>query len=137
MNFHPEKGKEFIQELEDRLQTGAVPDCNCQDEVWKFMDNFQTRVLAPALDMPVGQINRTHVEAAQSLLSKFKIVGRLEDFPNGGASRIFDKLGWKPELVSHIGTKYNPSYTDEFEFTPEEEMRLRDINKFDIELYRM
>merc|ERR1719197_479502 len=88
----PKDPKAFLVELNETLAKGrdaAVGSYgNDQFPLWKYFDNIQTRLLAPALDVPPGQINSTHLALAKRGLRNFTVVTRLEDLPKTG-SKVF------------------------------------------------
>eukprot|EP00927_Polykrikos_kofoidii_P067970 TRINITY_DN63398_c0_g1_i1.p1 TRINITY_DN63398_c0_g1~~TRINITY_DN63398_c0_g1_i1.p1 ORF type:complete len:340 (-),score=46.02 TRINITY_DN63398_c0_g1_i1:76-1071(-) len=132
MNYHPESGRSFLQAITDELQN-ASETSSSQDRPWKFMDNFQTRVLASAMAVPAGQINDGHLAEASRVLEHFHVIAHLEELP-GVALDFVRKIGWSTGMAAHIGDRQNPS-SEQIDFTPEEDQGLRNLNKFDIALY--
>jgi hypothetical protein len=133
----PQHPRAFLATLNETLAKGreAEPNSGGQNQFpqWKFFDNVQTRLLAPALEVPPGQINATHLALANRALKRFTIVTRLEDFPKT-APRVFKQLGWNPGMVSHVGQPVNTN-DHEFVFTDEEAAWLRHVNRYDVQLW--
>jgi len=136
----PKDPKRFLVEFNETLEKGrdAAPGSYGYDQfpLWKYFDNIQTRLLAPALDVPPGQINATHLALAKRGLRNFSVVTRLEDLPKTGA-KVFAKLGWDPDMMGHIGEPVNSRdrNMDAFQFTTEETNWLRHVNRFDLALW--
>jgi len=130
----PEKPDEFLSEFRNMLGNPFQHGGPDQFPLWKFFDNFQTRVLAPAMDVPAGKLNATHLHAAQKALKQFTVVARLEDMPRHG-SAIFERMGWRKSMMQHIGEPVNPSPHD-FHFNKQEKAWLRKVNQFDDQLYK-
>jgi len=134
LNFQKDSEKIYVQSIKDALAGPHIGSDDSQySEMWKFMDNFQVRLLARAFDVHAGGITTTHVTKAREALENIDFVYRLEDLPSKGAELI-GKLGWSSALGSHIGQKVNPS-TWAIRFSEEEAAMLKDLNKWDIALY--
>jgi len=136
--------------LEGKIEAGAVPGSELAP--WAWLDNFQTRLVANAFDVPVGQITEDHLARARAFLRKNKfMVQVLEDLPTQG-ERLFNKLGWtmgwrngilkaKKNSFQDMLRKHALNTTDRADravprpFTAEELDYLRDLNRYDLELY--
>lgn len=111
---------------------------------WTWLDNFQTRVLANAFDVPAGQINGTHLTRARAFLRKHDfMIQVLEDLPSQG-QKLFDQLGWtwsEGALTSRINSLHEMHHgkamrtAEQRSFTPKEKEYLRRLNQQDVELY--
>jgi hypothetical protein len=128
--------------LRGKIEEKAVPGNELVPLAW--LDNFQTRFLANAFDVPVGQINEEHLARARAFLHKKNFtVQALEDLPRQG-EMLFHKLGWKwrkgilqARHNSFEKIQRDPREETEYRvFTPEEEEYLRGLNKYDVELYK-
>lgn len=128
--------------LKGKIEAEAVP--GNERVPWVWLDNFQTRFLANAFDVPAGQITRDHLARARAFLQRNDFtVQVLEDLPEQGEN-LFKKLGWtwykgafkkKTHSFKKL-LKNNPSYKAEHrDFTPEEQDYLRRLNQYDVELY--
>ena len=101
---------------------------------WKFMDNMQTRLLSGAIDVPPAQVTREHLEMAKRRLAKFHVVERLENIMDPvKRGRFFGKMGWN--ITMDDSFQSNPSKESD-ELTEEDKLWLKDLNKYDYELYR-
>lgn len=128
--------------LRGKIAAKAVP-LN-ERKPWVWLDNFQTRILANALDVPAGQINKDHLTRARALLQKHNFtVQVLEDLPNQG-EKLFNELGWtwyegalkrKPNSIHEILEGFPMARAEERSFTPAEEEYLRRLNQYDLALY--
>jgi hypothetical protein len=128
--------------LQDKIEAEAVPVNELAPSAW--LDNFQTRFLANAFDVPAGQITKEHLTRAQAFLQKHNVtVHVLEDLPMTG-EKLFKELGWRwnkaalkrKKMSIHTILTNNPSHkTEQRPFTPEETEYLRRVNKYDLELY--
>jgi hypothetical protein len=129
--------------LKDKIDAKAVP--GNQLAPWAWLDNFQTRFLANAFDVPAGQITKEHLSRARAFLKKNDFtVSVLEDLSSTGA-QLFQEIGWTwdKDVLNNNSTaslddilKNNPSQkTGQRSFTPEEKEYLRNLNKYDLELY--
>eukprot|EP00927_Polykrikos_kofoidii_P052175 TRINITY_DN4595_c0_g1_i1.p1 TRINITY_DN4595_c0_g1~~TRINITY_DN4595_c0_g1_i1.p1 ORF type:complete len:340 (+),score=46.01 TRINITY_DN4595_c0_g1_i1:105-1124(+) len=132
MNYHPHHGKAFVQDVQNELLYPS-PSSLTQNVTWKFMDNFQIRVLASAMEVPAGKITIEHFDKARRVLDGMNVVARLEDLPNIGGD-LFSRLGWSPDMAAYVGMPRNPS-DHVFDFTQEEAEMLLELNKFDVALY--
>jgi hypothetical protein len=142
IEYHAEKkpklphGKRWIKLLQQRLdsddRSGESLEIG-QDHEWKFMDNFQTRVLASAMEVAPGGINASHLATAEALLARFRVVARLEDLLTE-KDAIFASLGWGAEMQAHVGEKRDKA-GPHWRFTQEELSWLREKNKYDLALY--
>jgi hypothetical protein len=118
--------------LNGKIHNQAVPES--QTPGWVHLDNFQTRVLANAFDVPAGQIDSEHVERARAFLQNHGfMVHVLEDLPTRG-EELFNELGWKFQPGS-FHRKVNSLAREERPFLAEELEYLKDLNKYDYELY--
>lgn len=133
MNFHPNIGKGFVTSLQKELRSPEAATLD-QFALWKIMDNYAVRLLAPALTVPAGQINQTHYEAALETLSHFDHVQRLEDLPDN-AEALFKDLSWPETLRQFVSRKENAA-AHQHDFTSEEASWLEEVNRFDIALYK-
>jgi hypothetical protein len=108
------------------------------DQFWKFFDNFQTRFLADAFDVPAGQLTAAHAKKAAERLTKFKFqVERLEDLP-ARSSSLFAALGWPASFSSHIHERVNDDHSDKFQrrtFSARDLEYLETVNHYDRALY--
>jgi hypothetical protein len=100
----------------------------------RTLDNGQTRILAGAdLDLPFGGCTENHLRAAQANLDRhFDLVGLTEDFPLSLAllRRLY---GWKWHF--YIPRNVAPSPEAESRLPSEVIQEMRQLNRFDIELY--
>lgn len=118
--------------IQGKIDDQAVP--GDQHAAWVHMDNFQTRVLANAFDVPAGQINAEHLDRARTFLQNNGFMVRiLEDLPTQGES-LFNELGWAWEPGA-LHRKVNKLAMEERPFMPEEKDYLKELNKYDYELY--
>lgn len=104
---------------------------------WVWFDNFQTRLLANAIDVPAGQIGEEHVARARAFLEKNHFtVFLLEDLAKKG-DVLFAQLGWPfpTEGLHERPQSLHGKDQDARPFQPEEISFLRDLNKYDYELY--
>eukprot|EP00928_Gymnodinium_smaydae_P096677 TRINITY_DN8589_c1_g6_i1.p1 TRINITY_DN8589_c1_g6~~TRINITY_DN8589_c1_g6_i1.p1 ORF type:complete len:401 (-),score=82.62 TRINITY_DN8589_c1_g6_i1:297-1499(-) len=74
----PADPENFLKEFRAQLANPGDHGGNDQYPTWKFFDNYQIRLIVPALDVPPGGINATHLEAAKRILQRFRVVARLE-----------------------------------------------------------
>lgn len=133
LNAEHDVNGEFFASLKLALDS-PTPAGPHQWPNWKMYDNFQTRLLSSSFDVPAGRINQTHLDAAKQLLDDhFDVVACLEDLPRL-RSTFFSSLGWRPEMASHIGDMSN-SCPHDLKFTDEELALLKQLNKYDIQLY--
>lgn len=131
----PQDPAKFLRKFEATLAEPPEPPGLDQFPMWKYFDNIQVRLLAPALDVSAGQLNETHLQAAKDSLEKFKVVVRLEDFPTQGA-KVFEKLGWHPYMMSHVGEPVNENVKGHnYRFSEDEAKWLRYVNRYDLELW--
>jgi hypothetical protein len=138
LNFPPD----VAAWMKEKIDAKAVP--GNQLAPWAWVDNFQTRFLANAFDVPAGQITRKHLAKARGFLEKHDVtVSVLEDLSSTGA-QLFQDLGWTwDEDLFHNQTaslddilRNNPSQkTEQRSFTPEEKDYLQSLNRYDLELY--
>jgi len=133
----PSNPEKFLKQLNTTLTSphkkAENEGGNDQFPLWKFFDNYQVRLLAPALNVTAGGINETHLEAARKTLSNFSAVVRLEDMPHT-SSKLFKALQWNKNMTKHVGDHVNPASGD-FNFTEEQTAWLKDVNKWDVMLY--
>jgi hypothetical protein len=127
--------------LKGKIKEEAVP--GNERVPWAWLDNFQTRFLANAFDVPVGQISKEHLARARAFLKKNDFtVQVLEDLPTQG-KKLFNKLGWrwnphalKEKHNSFAKIQRDPEQkTESRAFTPEEIEYLRGLNQYDLALY--
>jgi hypothetical protein len=124
---------DMVDWMKGKIDHQEVP--RDQFSPWVKMDNFQTRVLANAFDVPAGQISNEHLDRARAFLQDNAFtVAILEDLPTQGEN-LFNEIGWKwqPNALHH---KVNALAREERPFMPEENDYLKELNKFDYELYR-
>lgn len=133
MNFHPQIGKEFVTAVKHEIASPKAAPMPDQFAQWKIMDNYAVRLLAPALEVPAGQIDQSHYDKAIETLSHFRYVQRLEDLPDN-AGTLFEELGWPPQMRHTIQNKQNAA-PSRFDFTADEAAWLREVNRWDIALY--
>jgi len=101
--------------------------------VWTHFDNYQTRVIANAFDVPAGGITEEHVAKAKSVLEKHNfVVGILEDLHGPDGEKLFSQLGWRVDSHSKRASRVTPTSR---EFTASEKAFLLELNKHDIALY--
>lgn len=125
----------FLKSLEAVLEQPPEHGGTDQFPLWKFFDNIQIRLLAPALEVPPGKINATHLAQAKRTLGNLTVV-RLEDMPTKSSTlSFFAKLGWSPDMFQYIGSPVNPS-THDFEFSEEQVSWLQQVNRWDMELWK-
>lgn len=131
----PDDPADFLRTFKEMLASPSdIPD-NDQYALWKYFDNIQVRLLAPALDVPAGKLNETHLNAAKESLAKFKIIARLEDLPHVGP-KVFDKLGWSQKMMAHVGEPVNMNKNGhDYIFSEDEVKWLRHVNRFDRALW--
>merc|ERR1719277_1054136 len=135
MHWGHGNGRGAMDVLRNRLQAAEPQSCHLgQKPEWKGLDNFQTRLLANAFDVPAGKLTQQHADLARQRLDGFEVVARVEDLVTRGAD-MFQALGWGRHLASHIRTKPNTVHNDRLDFTPQEAQWLRELNHWDIELY--
>lgn len=126
-------GKAFLGRLRKALKAGTTGPYQQSEGLWKLFDNYQTRVLANAMDVPGGQINATHLELARARLARFRVAARLEDL--GPEHPLFESLGWPDEARRQVaGRRKNPSMRI-YKFNNKERSWLEDINRHDLALY--
>jgi len=102
---------------------------------WKYMDNFQVRILAGATAVPAGKLTTAHLEKARERLSKFVAVEKLENLADASRrSAFFSKLGWHINLHEHSQDKVQTS-SKVMLFSAEQVTKLRELNALDYELY--
>jgi hypothetical protein len=118
----------------------VTPTTSQGDAFWKFFDNFQTRFLANAFDVPAGKLDDTHAAKAHARLQEHKVnVKLLEEMPIQGAA-FFSQLGWPDNFASHLHEKSNSldGFQDKFvrkQFSESDAAYLRELNKYDYALY--
>lgn len=123
---------DMVDWLKGKINDQTVP--GDQFAPWVHLDNFQTRVIANAFDVPAGQISDEHVEKARSFLQNNGfMVHILEDLPTQGES-LFNELGWKWQAGA-LHRKVNQLAMEERPFMPEEKQYLKELNKYDYALY--
>lgn len=137
INFHPDIGKGFLDNLRHALRTRTTEPDQGSEGSWKLFDNFQVRVLANAMDVPGGGITEEHVNKAFHKLQAFEVVARLEDLTP--SHPMFVTLGWQ-KVRYMIGSQDdggpNRNHHDEgMRFTESELDWLRELNKHDYSLY--
>lgn len=101
---------------------------------WKWLDNFQTRVFADALDVPPGKLTTDHLEKAKRVLEKFVVVEVLSELQSD-APRLVRALQWPAHLQHAFTRKVNvgrPGH-EQF-FTPAQKQFLHRQNRFDRQL---
>mmetsp|Transcript_23504 Transcript_23504/g.63955 ORF Transcript_23504/g.63955 Transcript_23504/m.63955 type:complete len:351 (-) Transcript_23504:121-1173(-) len=133
MNYHPDIGKRFVSSLQDQIASPTAPDPT-QFPLWNIMDNYAVRLLAPALEVPAGQITKQHYLKAKDTLLNFKHIQRLEDLPSNSAE-LFEQLGWPEGMHSFIHQRVNGASSYMHDFTGDEAAWLKKINQYDIALY--
>lgn len=133
------KASLFLDLRKKLAQEGRFRGGRDQRPQWKFMDNMQTRLLANAMDVPAGQIGQQHLDRAKSLLANFSVVARVEDLSNeAGRRQIFRKLGWHHDRLFRkrdAEKMSNSVKKDLFFFSDQEAEWLRNVNRWDYELY--
>lgn len=153
MQMEGDWDRKFISDLRTEMETpsppiacppGADPPSRTSSK-WgcgvnpsmKFLDNFQVRSLAYAMEVPAGKINITHYERAKKMLHEtFDIAIRLEDLP-ANKNDFFKALGWDARMSTVVPEKtkdHRGPYG--LHLQPEEAQWLQEINKWDIELYK-
>jgi len=86
---------------------------------WKFMDNFQVRVLSGAMEVPAGQLTEEHLQLAKSRLAQFTAVEKLENMQDLDArNAFFEKLGLRvrrslPSVRRQQAGHYKMQFDDE------------------------
>ena len=101
---------------------------------WKFMDNMQTRLLSGAIDVPPAQVTREHLEMAKRRLAEFHAVERLENMADPvKRARFFGKMGWNVTMGDSVKSNHR---MERDQLTEEDKLWLKDLNKYDYELYR-
>jgi hypothetical protein len=109
----------------------AKKDATCVTP-WYF-DNFIVRTLAgyDTLILPPGAINSSHVELARRTLANISIQVPVEHLNDKLAKKdLKNILGWHLPRREHANTKEHW-----MRFAPKDVERLRQINRFDIEIY--
>jgi hypothetical protein len=108
------------------------------DQFWKFFDNFQTRFLANAFDVPAGQLTAAHAKKAAERLEKHRFhVELLEELPVRSTS-LFQALGWPSSFSTHIHERVNDDHSDGFQrrtLSSRDLDYLETVNHFDRALY--
>jgi len=99
----------------------------------RFLDNMQTRLLANAIDVPAGKISKEHVALARKRIRQMRAVFRVEDL-GSHSEQLFRELGWQFVSVPTDGQKIN-ACDQSYDFTPEQEKWLRQVNEHDIAIY--
>eukprot|EP00931_Biecheleriopsis_adriatica_P087382 TRINITY_DN61867_c0_g1_i1.p1 TRINITY_DN61867_c0_g1~~TRINITY_DN61867_c0_g1_i1.p1 ORF type:complete len:186 (-),score=16.68 TRINITY_DN61867_c0_g1_i1:137-694(-) len=118
----------FISILRDRISNTSEDDGSDFPGIslFKLFDNFQTRVLASAIHVPLGHISDEHVAQAKERLSKFKMVLPLEQL-EARKDELFAALDWDP-TISLFHRHVND---DEEPFSAEDAKWLKTHNKHD------
>lgn len=100
----------------------------------KVVNNYQVRILAGVMHLPVGAITSEHVNKAKERLKKFTFVGTVDELKTEeGRNRIMQSLNWNEHsLPPH---KFNAKQTQPFHFTEQEKTLLRQTNEHDVALY--
>merc|ERR1712129_128575 len=118
------------------LQLEALED----PHAW-VLDNYDVRLLADAMKVPIGGITEEHLKLARRRLQNFDFVGTVEELrtPEGRA-RISRGLGWsnhltEAQLSDHFNTLHQ-QHKRLLSFTVEEEHFLEDFNKHDVALHK-
>jgi hypothetical protein len=123
---------DMVDWLKGKIESQEVP--GAEHLPWVHMDNFQTRVLANAFDVPAGKIGAEHLDRARAFLQNNGfMVQILEDLPQQGEA-LFNELGWKWQPGA-LHRKVNALEREERPFMPQEKEYLKDLNKYDFELY--
>lgn len=131
------KGRQTINEFRLMLNSPSKEYAGPhQWPEWKVLDNYQTRLLADAVDVPAGGVTMAHLNKARERLASFQVVARVEDLRQSGYA-MFNSLGWDgSSLARHIGgPRVNHQSHDVFSFTAEEVAFLRQVNHLDIQLH--
>jgi len=138
VNWHGQPKDSLLAQVKQKLDAHAADHPGLPQ--WKFFDNIQTRLLTDSLDVPAGEITKTHVDKALELLSHFSVVTRVEDLQREATRKaVFKKLGWNHDVVykqASVERVANHVKKDFFVFTEAEKEWLREINKWDMLLYR-
>jgi hypothetical protein len=117
---------------------GCPKEQSQNDQFWKFFDNFQTRFLANAFDVPAGQLTDEHAKKAAERLEKYRFkVELLEELPTRSTS-LFAALGWPGSFSSHIHEPVNADHSDGFQrrtLGKRELEYLETVNHYDRALY--
>lgn len=133
MNFEPDVNREFYEDARAAVAERR-PGEPGQHEHWKIVDNYQTRLLANAWEVPAGQVNASHASAARAFLEEhFQVVQRLEDMPINGSS-LFQRLGWPDTMTELIQERVNPS-EHIYALTDNETEWVRQLNVHDYALW--
>lgn len=98
-------------------------------DTWKYFDNFQTRLLADALDVPAGALTADHLRRAEEALDRFDVVLVLEDLQED-APQLVEGFGWPASLLPRFGSKVNDHPSASL-FTADEVALLRRSNTWD------
>jgi hypothetical protein len=98
------------------------------------LDNGQTRALAGSdMNLPLGACSEEHLRRAQAnIRAHFRFVGMTEQF-NLGYLILKRMYGWKWRF--YVPKNVAPS-SDGFRFSPRTLGAIRELNRFDLELYR-
>jgi hypothetical protein len=146
INYIPVKGghEKLLQCVEAKR-----PDCgdhlgsNWFARTQNWFDNYMNRyILGPEVfELPTGEVNDTHAQAAIKVLDQFDLVVTLEGFATGSTQKSLNALlGWslaleKPSSVlPSQPSSVHPS-PEKYNFTAEQETRLRALIKHDYTVY--
>jgi len=137
--YHGPPADESMEILKAELAgrgVGSEDDKTGQCGHWKYMDNFQVRILAGATSVPAGKLTTAHLETARARLSKFVAVEKLENMANPSRrSAFFGKLGWLVDAAEHEQEEKEQVSRKVMQFSEVQVSFLRKLNALDYELY--
>lgn len=111
------------------LETGVL-------ESAKILNDYQVRMLAGVMHLPLGGITSEHVTKAKSRLEKFMFVGLVEELKTDeGRHRIMTGMNWRSSLAIHANSHNSHPERQSDHFTEQEKTILSEHNKYDLALY--
>eukprot|EP00403_Amphidinium_massartii_P010701 CAMPEP_0178431908 /NCGR_PEP_ID=MMETSP0689_2-20121128/32105_1 /TAXON_ID=160604 /ORGANISM="Amphidinium massartii, Strain CS-259" /LENGTH=283 /DNA_ID=CAMNT_0020053865 /DNA_START=56 /DNA_END=904 /DNA_ORIENTATION=- len=119
--FHGARASLSIELFMAAISNGAAPLHEKVGEMglcsgWKFMDNFQVRVLSGAMEVPAGQLTEEHLQLAKSRLAQFTAVEKLENMQDLEVrDAFFATLGLPTgRRLKHVRLNQAKGYREQF-----------------------
>lgn len=120
---------------------GQLPDIEVLHQyypIWRYFDNFQTRMLGgqAVWDLPPGAVNATHAAAVIDRLERFDVVTHLEGLKDGAPQRALrNTFGWRIDRDDMFPVNQALVETASYEFPAAYVERARAVLKPDYMIY--
>lgn len=105
---------------------------------WLILDNFMVRFLlgTEGMQIPPGQVTEDHADRVIKILSKFEVVGIVEELYQRSHRELFqDELGWKVPIKGRRASRANHRAHSITQFPESFLAYVRETTKMDAKVY--